>query len=440
MPPPIKKLDKPMTVKGLQVEVDPRAEWRQMFNEAWRIQRDYFYDPNMHGVDWDAVRVRYGRMVEDCASRSDLNFVIGEMISELNVGHAYLWGQGDVEDQPEMSVGMLGVDFALENGAYRIARIIEGGPWDVDARNPLRRPGLDVKVGDYVLAVNGAPVDTAKAPWAAFLGLAGETITLTVSDRPELDDTARHVVIEALSNEADLRYRAWVQRNRAYVSEQSDGKIGYIHVPNTGVDGQNELFRQFYGQTDCAALIIDERWNGGGQIPTRFIELLDRPVRNYWAKRHGRDGVSPDGAHFGPKCMLINGQAGSGGDLFPYYFRQYGLGKLIGTRTWGGLVGISGNPGLIDGGRITVPTFAFYELDGTWGIEGHGVDPDIEVVDDPSKMVVDPNPMAPDVIRDPQLDAAIEYLRGEIEKHPYNPVPRPAYPDRSGMGITDADH
>jgi tricorn protease len=372
-------------------------------------------------------------------SRSDLNFVIGEMISELNVGHAYLWQQGDVEEPPKMSVGMLGIDFALQNGAYRIARLAEGGPWDVDARNPLQEPGVDVKAGEYLLAVNGTHVDVTKAPWAAFLGLAGETITLTVSEKPELDDSARHVVVKALANDGDLRYRRWVERNRAYVAERTDGRVGYIHVPNTGRDGQNELFRQFFGQTDRAALIIDERWNGGGQIPTRFIELLDRPVRNYWAMRHGRDTASPRGANFGPKCMLINGEAGSGGDLFPYYFREYGLGKLIGMRTWGGLVGISGNPGLMDGGRVTAPAFAFYELDGTWGIEGHGVDPDIKVVDDPSKMVVDPDPMAPDVVHDPQLDAAIDHMLAEIEKHPYKPVPHPPYPDRSGMGVTDTE-
>jgi tricorn protease len=189
-----------------------------------------------------------------------------------------------------------------------------------------------------------------------------------------------------MASDRDLRYRAWIEHNRAYVAEKTAGRVGYIYVPNTGIDGQNDLFRQFYGQMDKAALIIDERWNGGGQIPTRFIELLNRPVTNYWARRDGMDWTWPPDSHQGPKCMLINGLAGSGGDAFPAYFRQAGLGKLIGTRTWGGLVGISGNPSLVDGGSVTAPTFAFYENDGTWGIEGHGVDPDIEILDDPARM------------------------------------------------------
>jgi len=423
------KLDKPMSV-DLAATIDPVAEWRQMFVEAWRLQRDFFYDPNMHGLDWPAVRERYGRMIDHCTSRRDVSFVIGEMISELNVGHAYLWGEGDVEDGPSVSVGLLGADFELHDGAYRIAKIYHGGPWDVDARGPLSQPGVEVKEGDYLLAVNGEPVDTTRDPWAAFLGLADKVITITVNDKPTLDDEAREIVVKALDGESDLRYRAWVEHNRAYVDERTEGRIGYVHVPDTGINGQNELFRQFFGQTHKEALIIDERWNGGGQVPTRFIELLNRPVTNYWTRRYGKDGPTPGDAHHGPKCMLINGQAGSGGDAFPYYFRQAGLGKLIGTRTWGGLVGISGNPGLIDGGSVTVPTFAFYEVDGTWGVEGHGVEPDIEVIDDPALMVDG---------GDPQLDAAIRHMLAELERNPYKPPPRPAYPDRSGMGIKAED-
>ena len=206
-----------------------------------------------------------------------------------------------------------------------------------------------------------------------------------------------------------------------YVADKTDGRVGYIYVPDTGINGQNDLFRQFYGQIDRKALIIDERWNGGGQIPTRFIELLNRPATNYWAVRDGKDWEWPPDSHQGPKCMLINGLAGSGGDCFPYYFRERNIGKLIGMRTWGGLVGISGNPTLIDGGSITAPTFAFYELDGTWGVEGHGVDPDIEVIDDPALMADG---------ADPQLDAAIKHLLGELERNPYRtarppPLPRP---------------
>ena len=255
-------------------------------------------------------------------------------------------------------------------------------------------------------------------------------MVLTVSKQPKSGDEDRDVVIKLLSSDSNLRYRQWVEHNRKYVEEKSGGKIGYIYVPDTGTNGQDNLFRQFYGQAAKEALIIDDRWNGGGQIPTRFIELLNRPVTNYWAKRDGLDMTWPPDAHHGPKCMLINGLAGSGGDMFPALFRQAGLGKLIGMRTWGGLVGISGNPSMVDGSSITAPTFAYYEKDGTWGIEGHGVDPDIEVVDDPAKLARG---------EDPQLDAAIEQMLDEIDKHPYVAPKRPAYPNRKGIGIKPED-
>jgi tricorn protease len=423
------KIEDRMPLGDMKVQIEPRAEWRQILRDAWRVQRDFFYDPTMHGVDWERVYEQYAAMLPDCAAREDVSYIIREMISELNVGHTYYWG-GDHEPSHSESVGLLGCDYELHDGAYRIARILEGGDWDVDARGPLSQPGVDVKVGDYLLAVNGVLLDPARDPWAAFQGLAGKTVTLTVSDKPTIDDDARQVVVELLGSEDSLRYRAWVEKNRRYVEEKTGGRVGYIYVPNTGVDGQNELVRQFFGQIHKEALIIDERWNGGGQIPTRFIELLNRPVTNYWARRDGNDWTWPPDAHQGPKCMLINGLAGSGGDMFPALFKQSGLGKLIGMRTWGGLVGISGNPQLIDGGNITAPTFAYYERDGTWGIEGHGVDPDIEVIDDPAKMVDG---------GDPQLDAAIAHMLDELQRNPYVKPPRPAYPDRSGMGIREED-
>ncbi len=426
---PNQKMNKQVPLSGMIAMINPRAEWRQVFHEAWRLYRDFFYVENMHGVDWEGVRDHYEEMLDDCVSRADVSHVIREMIAELNIGHAYYWGGEPGEGEPHLPTGLLGADFALENGAYRIKHIITGGPWDLNARGPLSQPGVEAEEGEYLLAVNGIPVDTSKDLWAAFLGISpGRVVTLTLSEKPELDDDAREVNVKLISSgrEAGMRYRAWVEQNRAHVDEQSDGRVGYIHVPDTGVNGQNELFRQFYGQRHKAALIIDERWNGGGQIPTRFIELLNRPRTNYWARRDGKAWPWPEDSHQGPKCMLINGLAGSGGDAFPYYFRQFDLGPLIGMRTWGGLVGISGNPRLIDGGYVTVPTFGFYELDGTWGIEGHGVDPDIEVVDDPALMVDG---------GDPQLDKAIEVMLEAIERHPYVPVPQPEPPDRSGMGI-----
>ena len=427
---PDQKMEPTISTAGMSVEVDPRAEWRQVFTDAWRIQRDFFYDPNLHGIDWEAVRDQYAAMLEDCASREDVGYVISEMIGELNVGHAYYFGR-TTDRAPSVTVGMLGCDFELYDGAYRISRILEGAPWDADARGPLSQPGVGVKVGDYLLAVNGIPIDTAKDPWAAFQGLAGRTVRITVSEEPKITEKARQILVELKANEEDLRYRAWVEKNRVYVEKKTDGKVGYIYVPDTGVLGQNELVRQFVGQTDKQALIIDERWNGGGQIPTRFVELLNRPIESYWASRNKGENLPwPPDAHHGPKCMLINGEAGSGGDYFPYLFRKAGVGKLIGTRTWGGLIGMSGNPNLIDGQVVTVPRFAFYETDGTWGVEGHGVDPDIEVIDDPALMVGG---------KDPQLDAAVDLMLKEIERNPYRPVSRPAYTNRSGMGVPDKD-
>jgi tricorn protease len=424
------KLEDMVSTSGMNKQLDPREEWLQIFTEAWRIQRDFFYDPNMHGVDWNGVRKQYEAMLEDCASREDVSYVIREMISELNVGHSYYFG-GDVESTPHVTVGMPGCDFELANGSYRIKRIIEGAPWDVDGRGPLSQPGVDVEEGDYLLAVNGVPVDTNKDPWAAFLGLADRTVTLTVSKNPKMDEKARRVLVELGGNQYMVRYRAWVEKNRSYVDEKTNGRVGYIYVPNTSIWGQDELVRQFFGQIDKDALIIDERWNGGGQIPTRFIELLNRPIANYWAIRDRDDTFPwPPDAHQGPKCMLINGLAGSGGDYFPFWFRATGLGKLVGTRTWGGLVGISGNPGLIDGGYTSAPTFAFYEKDGTWGIEGYGVDPDVEVVDDPALMYGG---------KDVQLEAAITLMLDELKTHPYKKPKRPPYPDRSGMGVREKD-
>ena len=408
---------------------DPRAEWKQMFHEAWRLERDYFYDPSMHGVDWPAVRARYEKMLGDAASREDVGYIISEMISELNVGHAYYSGP-ESEVTPSVPVGLLGADFELANGAYRVARIYEGGPWDSDARGPLSQPGVDVKAGDYLLAVNGVPVETDRDVYAAFQGMADRVVTLTVSAKPTRDASARQVTVRLLGSESPLRYRDWIEKNRQYVEKKSAGRIGYVYVPDTGVNGQNDLMRQLIGQRGKEALLIDERWNGGGQIPTRFIELLNRPATNFWARRHGKDWVWPPDSHQGPKAMLINGLAGSGGDAFPYYFKQAKMGKLVGTRTWGGLVGISGGPSLLDGANVTMPAFAFFERDGTWGVEGHGVDPDIPVWDDPSLLAAG---------SDPQMDAAIAHLLEELKRAPFVPAKRPASPNRRGFGVEKGD-
>ncbi len=427
---------KPVSNDPMLVSIDPRAEWKQVFTDAWRIQRDYFYEPTLHGVDWPKIRTQYEQMLADAASREDLSYIIAEMISELNVGHAYYQG-GDTETTPSVNVGLLGCDFVLENGAYRISKIYRGAPWDSDAVGPLSEPGVEAREGHYLLAVNGVDVDTSKDPWAAFVGFGGKTVTITISENPQRDDKAKDLVLTLLTNDGNLRYRDWIEARRSYIDERTGGRAGYIYVPSTGVDGQNDLVRQYYAQNAKPALIIDDRWNSGGQIPTRFIELLNRPATNYWALRNAKDFPWPPDGHNGPKCMLVNGLAGSGGDAFPYYFRAAGLGKLIGMRTWGGLVGISGNPGLIDGQSITVPTFGFFETDGTWGVEGHGVDPDIVVVDDPSLMAVG-SPKRTG-IGDPQLDAAIEHILKELETNGYKAPGRPQSPDRSGMGLDPKD-
>lgn len=417
------RMDKRLATDRLEATIDPVAEWRQIFNDAWRLQRDYFYDPNLHGVDWTAMRERYGRLLEDAVTRWDVNYILGELIAELNASHTYRSG-GDTERPPERGVGYLGCDFVLTNGAYQIARILEAAPWDVEVRSPLREPGVtNVQVGDYLLAVNGEPLDPAKDPWAAFQGLAGQPVLLTVNDKPVFEG-ARQVLVQTLdlAQESRLRHLAWIHENRLRVEKLSGGRIGYIYVPDTGQNGQTELVRQWRGQITKEGLIIDERFNSGGQIPDRFVELLNRPLRNFWGVRDGRDWAWPPVAHFGPKAMLINGWSGSGGDCFPYYFKQSGLGPLIGQRTWGGLIGITGAPPLVDGGSVTVPTFGIYSKTGEWIIEGYGVDPDIEVVDDPGEMARG---------GDPQLERAVQEVLKALKQNPPPRIQKPPYPNRA---------
>ncbi len=409
------KPDKMLPIGEMEMTVVPREEWQQIFRDAWRFERDYFYDPGMHGVDWEAMRERYGALVDDCMTRDDLNFVLGELIGELNASHTYRGGGDRNEDPLNREVGYLGIDWALADGKYQIQQIIRPAAWDAEVRSPLDAPGLDVREGDYILAVNGIPLDPAKEPYAAFDGLAGKIVELTINRHAE-PDSARKVLVETLKSETRLRHLAWIEANRKSVEEATDGRCGYVYVRNTGRDGQSELVRQFTAQFKKDALIIDERWNSGGQIPDRFIELLDRKPLAYWAVRDGQNWQWPPVAHFGPKAMLINGWSGSGGDAFPDYFRKAGLGPLIGTRTWGGLIGISGSPSLIDGGRITVPTFRMYDPDGTWFREGHGVEPDIYVPENPTVLAKG---------TDPQLNRAIREIQSALADQPKAEMPQP---------------
>ncbi|AFH50815.1 Periplasmic protease [Ignavibacterium album JCM 16511] len=416
---PDQKLDKKLPTNQLEMTVVPKEEWKQIFNDVWRLERDFFYDKNMHGVDWKEMKKRYGALVDNAVTRSDVNYIIGELIAELNASHTYRGG-GDDEIPLQRAVGYLGIDWELNNGAYRIKRIVKGASWETEVRSPLMSPGIKAKEGDYILAVNGVKIDVTKDPSSAFEGLADKTVELTINNKPSTDG-AWTVVVKTLSDETRLRNLEWIESNRKRVDEATDGKIGYIYVPSTGIDGQTELVRQFYAQFNKQGLIIDERFNNGGQIPDRFIELLDRKPLAFWAVRDGANWQWPTVANFGPKVMLINGWSGSGGDAFPDYFRKAKLGPLVGARTWGGLIGITGAPTLIDGGSVTVPTFRMYDPDGKWFKEGHGVDPDIEVPEDPGML-------AKGV--DVQLERAIqEVLRLLKENPPVNPK-QPEYEKR----------
>ena len=414
--------DDKIATEKMKVWIEPKEEWRQIFVEAWRIQRDYFYDPGMHGVDWKAVRDWYGQLLDYVVDRQDLNYVIGEMFGELNASHAYVGG-GDIDWGQKISVGLLGCDYELdkEKKAYRISRIYRPAVWETEVSSPLDKPGVDVSQGDYLLKVNGRDVDVTKDPWAAFQGLADEVVSLTIGKAEYINDT-NEIIVKPMSSEYRLRNLAWIEENRKKVELATDGRVGYIYVPSTGYDGQSELFRQFVPQRTKQGLIIDERFNSGGQIPDRFIELMNRPLYNFWTRRDCDTWQTPYVSHIGPKVMLMNGWSGSGGDAFPYYFKKAGLGPLIGKRTWGGLIGYSDNPKPIDGGFIAAPTFAFWGTDGKWGIEGYGVDPDYELDNEPHMLAKG---------CDQQLNKAIEVILKELKKKPVKFPAQPEFPDRS---------
>ena len=395
-------------LNGMTVEINQRQEWRQIFSDAWRFYRDDFYAANMNGVDWPAMRARYEKLLDACLSRDEVNYVISELLGELHTSHVMIVNPGDVQRPDSIQFGMTGVDFTRENDAYRISKLYEGAAWDADARNPLREAG--VREGDFLLAVNGVPIHGLRDPWQAFRGMSTGTVTLTVSQKPKEDADARKVMVTPLDVEGEkyLRYRAWVEENRASVQRLSGGKIGYVDVPYTNDQGTKELARQFYGQCNTQALVVDDRWNGGGRGPDRLIELLSR--RAYFKNfvRRGLDWRYPAQSHEGPKCMLINGASISGGDNFAYQFRKAHLGKLIGMTTAGGLLGGRfGSPWFVDGGNIMIPTLAPYAENGSWVVEGVGVKPDIEIPEDPSKMLNG---------QDPQIAAAVTELLKELEQ------------------------
>ncbi|MBN1164934.1 MAG: PD40 domain-containing protein [Candidatus Krumholzibacteriota bacterium] len=411
-----------LATQGLQMQIDPVAEWRQMFEEAWRLERDFFYVANMHGVDWDKMKKRYQVLLPHLTSRGDLNYIIGEMIAELNIGHAYVGG-GDFPATPVVTGGFLGCDYEIDkkSGLYRFAKIYRGRNWDSQYQAPLSLPGINVKEGDYLLAVNGVELKYPSNPHQLLETLAGKQTVIKVSADPTGKD-AKEYTVEPVGNDTNIRYADWVETNRRKVAEASGGKIGYIHVPNTTVGGLFEFGKSFYAQTEKEGMIVDVRYNSGGWIPDFFIERLGRKLSGMWADRYGKPGRTPGSAPIGHMACVINAYAGSGGDAFPHFFRQAGLGPLIGKRTWGGLVGINRGISLMDGGRVTMPAFGYYSLEGDWVIENEGVRPDIDIDNRPDLVVKG---------QDPQLEKAIEYLLEKIKEDPPRLPQKPRDPDKS---------
>ncbi len=411
--------DGKLALDHFEKRIDPKAEWAQMFTDAWRILRDWFYDPNMHGLDWKAIRVRYGALVPYVATRADLDYIFGEVAGELSSGHVYV-APGDERTPERVENGLLGAEVEAADGYYKVTKIYPGENWHANFRSPLTEPGVKVKVGDYILAVDGVSASTASAPnfFQLLQNKADRVVTLTVNDRATLQG-ARTERVRPVKSEQNLRYLDWVIANREKVAKLSGGRIGYIHLPNTAVEGNRELFKYFYPQTQTDALILDDRFNGGGFIPDVMIGLVSRPLLSYWVSRDVLPASTPGFVHTGPKVTLINGQSSSGGDAFPYYFRKLGLGPLIGTRTWGGLIGLSFTPALMDGGSIGAPSFRIMDTEGNWVVENEGVAPDIEVIDRPDLLVKG---------QDPSLEKAVQVLLEELKKNPPHKVTVPKPP------------
>ena len=405
-----------LDLDGMTLRIEPLVEWAQVYHDTWLIMRDWFYDPDMHGVDWDEMLRRYEPLLPHLAHRGDLDYIQAELIAELNVGHAYVNSSPEMHQVERVDIGLLGAEFEADRRYYRISKIFPGENWHEEFRSPLTEPGINVNVGDYLIAIDGVEVTTDDNPYSFLVNKADRVVKITVNNRPR-ESGARTYDVRPVRSEQGLRYQDWVAENARMVEELSDGRIGYIHLPNTAIPGHRELFEGFQPLAMKEALIIDERYNGGGFIPEEMAMMVGRPLLNYWARRNLDLYGQPFVLHLGPKVVLMNGQSSSGGDAFPYYFRELGQGALIGERTWGGLVGISGNPGFVDGGSIAVPQFAFVDSDGNWAVEGEGISPDIEVLDLPEQIARGEEPM---------IARAIEYLLRELENPQIRrPIPPP---------------
>ena len=402
----------------MEVYVDPIADWKQMYNETWRIERDFFYDPGLHGLNWAEAEKKYAPWLNSLASRDDLNYLFEEMLGELSCGHVFVGG-GDTPEAGKNRGGLLGADYKIENGRYRFARVYNGENWNPQARAPLTQPGVDVAAGEYLLAVNGRNVTGADEVYSFFEGTAGKQTVLRVGPNPK-GEGARDVTAVPIPSEQSLRHLAWIEDNRRKVYELSDGKLAYVYLPNTAGAGYINFNRYYFSQTDKQGAVIDERFNGGGYLADYIIEIMRRPVLNGIVTREGIGEMHPVGAIYGPKAMIINELAGSGGDYLPWSFKRLGVGKLIGKRTWGGLVGIGGYPDLIDGGSITAPRWALYGLKGEWEVENIGIAPDIEVEFDPAAWRTG---------HDLQLEKAVQVVLEELKKNPPATFKKPAFPN-----------
>lgn len=418
---PTSKLDltKAVDLSNMKWMVNKKEEWEQIYNESWRQMRDFFYAPNMHGVDWKAMREKYAVMLPYVNHRMDLTYLIGELIGELNVGHAYTGG-GDVPKVERIKLGLLGAKITRDaSGYYRIDKILQGANFSKDLRSPLTEVGVNVKAGDYIIAVNGKATNTVNDIYELLVNTADKQVELMVNTKAGTDG-ARKVIVVPLADESKLYYYNWVQRNIKYVDSVSNGKIGYLHVPNMGVEGLNEFMKYFYPQMNKKALIIDDRGNGGGFVSPLITERLNQKLVYYEFMRNAMGKPDPDG-QYGPKVLLLDHYSASDGDIFPYRFKKYQLGKTIGTRSWGGVVGIRGSLPFVDGGILNRPEFAPYLADG-FVIEGYGVDPDIEIENDPAREYAE---------IDDQLNKAIEVLLDELKTKEQTTPPIPTYPNKS---------
>ncbi|NUM80283.1 PDZ domain-containing protein, partial [bacterium] len=416
------ELKERLDLGDLTVQLDRQAEWKQMFHECWRQMRDFFYAPNMHGVDWPGVRKKYETLLPYVNHRNDLTFIIGEMIGEINVGHAYVGG-GERPPVKKIPLGLLGAEISRDAASqyFKIDKILKGENWNKQTRAPLTEIGVNVNAGDYILAVNGQPTNEMANIYEALVNTVNKQVVLKVNSKPT-EQGSREVTVIPTDDEADLYYYNWVQSNIDKVSKATNGKVGYIHVPDMGTPGLNEFVKHFYPQLRKKALIIDVRGNGGGNVSPMLIERLRREIAMIDIARNTSKNPDPGDMMMGPMVCLLNEYSASDGDLFPYRFRKYKLGKLIGKRSWGGVVGIRGTLPFVDGGFLNKPEFASYDTEGkTWIIEGHGVDPDIVVDNDPFKEMAGV---------DEQLNKAIEVILEELKTQGKELPEAPEYPKK----------